>query len=43
MIEFQHRLTLPYDHWDPVGDVDGLTTDARIHLTALAEASAISG
>lgn len=41
--EVQRRLTLPLDQWEPVGGLDGLTVDARAHLTARAKTGGISG
>lgn len=35
--EVQCRLTLPLDRWEAVGNMDGLTTDARAHLATRAE------
>lgn len=41
--EVQRRLALPLDQWEPVGGIDGLTTDARAHLAARAKAGGVSG
>jgi len=34
--EMKRRLALPLDRWEPVGELDCLTADARAHLAARA-------
>jgi len=36
--ELQRRLSLPLDQWEPLGEGESLTDDARAHLAALAAA-----
>ena len=40
--EVQRRLALPLDQWEPVGDLDRLTADARAHLAARANPGSTS-
>ena len=34
--EITRRLALPADHWEPIGDVQAVTADARAYLDEIA-------
>jgi Arc/MetJ-type ribon-helix-helix transcriptional regulator len=35
--ELERRLSLPLDHWEPVGEASDVTAGARAHLAAMAQ------